>query len=306
VNGTPDQQRARLLLYHDQIKVGLAGNLRDYTFTDRTGATVRGSQVDYNGQPAGYAADPSETITYVDAHDNETLFDILQYKLPQPTSMADRVRMNTVALATTALAQGPSFWHAGNDILRSKSLDRNSFNSGDWFNRVDWTYRTSTWGSGLPPRGDNESKWDFMRPLLSDPALLPPEPAIRAAHDRALDLLRIRFSSPLFRLGAAGLIQQRVAFPTGGPTQTPGVIVMTLDDRTGPDLDPHYEGLVVVFNASPSPTTQTLPALAGSAYTLHPIQVTGSDPAVRTSTYNPATGAFTVPPRTVAVFASRR
>ena len=30
VNGDADEQRARLLLYHDQIKVGLAGNLRDY------------------------------------------------------------------------------------------------------------------------------------------------------------------------------------------------------------------------------------------------------------------------------------
>ena len=39
------------------------------------GTTVRGSEVDYNGQPAGYAAEPGETITYVDAHDNETLFD---------------------------------------------------------------------------------------------------------------------------------------------------------------------------------------------------------------------------------------
>ena len=41
--------------------------------------------------------------------------------------MADRVRMNTVALSTVALAQGPSFWHAGTDLLRSKSLDRNTF-----------------------------------------------------------------------------------------------------------------------------------------------------------------------------------
>ena len=79
--------------------------------------------------------------------------------------------MNTVALATTALAQSPSFWHAGADLLRSKSLDRNSYDSGDWFNRIDWTATESTWGSGLPRRGDNESKWDFMRPLLADPAL---------------------------------------------------------------------------------------------------------------------------------------
>ena len=65
--------------------------------------------------------------------------------------MADRVRMNTIALATTALAQSPSFWHAGNDLLRSKSLDRNSYDSGDWFNRIDWSGRESTFGSGLPP-----------------------------------------------------------------------------------------------------------------------------------------------------------
>ena len=86
----------------------------------------RGDAVDYNGHPAGYADQPDEVITYVDAHDNETLFDALTYKLPAATPMADRVRMNTVSLATTALAQTPSFWHAGADLLRSKSLDRNS------------------------------------------------------------------------------------------------------------------------------------------------------------------------------------
>ncbi len=99
VNGTPDEQKARLLLAQDLIKVGLTGNLKDYTFVDRTGAQVTGAQVDYNGQPAGYTADPQEAITYVDAHDNETLYDALAYKLPQSTSMADRVRMQTLSLA---------------------------------------------------------------------------------------------------------------------------------------------------------------------------------------------------------------
>ncbi len=295
-NGTPAEQKARLLLYHDQIKVGLAGNLRDYRFVDRTGATVTGSQVDYNGQPAGYAADPSETITYVDAHDNETLFDVLQYKLPQATTMAARVRMNTVALSTTALAQSPSFWHAGADLLRSKSLDRNSYNSGDWFNRIDWTREESTWGSGLPPSEDNASKWPFMRPLLADPALEPRAADIRAAGDRAAELLRIRFSSPLFRLGSAREIQRRVSFPTGGPDQTPGVIVMAIEGR---------ESIVVVFNASPLPTTQTVPALARRHYALHKVQARGGDPVVKASAYRASTGAFTVPGRTTAVFVDR-
>jgi pullulanase-type alpha-1,6-glucosidase len=298
VNGSPVDQRARLMLYQDQIKVGLAGNLRDYRFVNRDGVVVSGAEVDYNGQPAGYAADPSETITYVDAHDNETLFDVVQYKLPVSTSMSDRVRMNTVALATTALAQGPSFWHAGTDLLRSKSLDRNSYNSGDWFNRIDWTRRESTWGSGLPPRADNDSKWEYMRPLLSDPALEPGPRDITTAHRRALELLEIRFSSPLFRLGSAELVQQRVSFPPTGP----GVIVMHLDDRAGPDLDPHAEGIVVVFNASDEPTGQKVPGAAGARYRLHPAL---ADPVTRTATYDGRTGTFTVPPRTVAVFTTR-
>jgi pullulanase-type alpha-1,6-glucosidase len=284
---TPGEQE-RLLLYQDQIKVGLAGNLRDYRFVDRNGDTVTGSEVDYNGQPAGYAAEPDETITYVDAHDNETLFDILQYKLPRETSMADRVRMNTVALSTVALAQGPSFWHAGTDLLRSKSLDRNSFNSGDWFNRVDWSYEDSAWGSGLPPRADNEDKWDIMRPLLADPDLEPTPAAIRAARDRAAELLRIRFSSPLFRLGSAREIQRKVGFPAGGP----GVIVMAIDNR-----------IVVVFNATPDPTTQRIPSLAGRRFELHEVQARGGDTVVKRS--RAPRGEFTVPGRTTAVFVSR-
>jgi pullulanase-type alpha-1,6-glucosidase len=288
VNGTPEEQLARLLLYQDQIKVGLAGNLRDYRFVDRNGDTVTGSQVDYNGQPAGYASEPDETITYVDAHDNETLFDVLQYKLPPATPMADRVRMNTVALSTTALAQGPSFWHAGTDLLRSKSLDRNSYNSGDWFNRIDWAYDDSTWGSGLPPRDDNVSKWEFMRPLLADPALEPSPADVRAARDRAAELLRIRFSSPLFRLGSAREIQRRVSFPAGGP----GVIVMAIDDR-----------IVVVFNATPDTTMQTIPSLDRRRFELHEVQARGGDPVVKAS--RASRGTFTVPARTTAVFVSR-
>ena len=296
-NGATDQQLNRLLLYQDQIKVGLAGNLRDYTFVDRTGATVTGADVDYNGQPAGYAADPSEVITYVDAHDNETIFDALTYKLPAPTSMADRVRMNLLALSTTALGQTPSFWHAGADILRSKSLDRNSYNSGDWFNRVDWSYQESTFGSGLPPRVDNESKWAYMVPLLSNPALKPGPADISAAHAGAMDLLRLRFSSPLLRLGSAELIQQRVAFPIGGPDQTPGVIVMTIDDVGGSDLDADRERLVVVWNATPS--SQIVNVTGAGSLVLHPVQVSGSDDVVKQTTVGADT--VTVPARTVAV-----
>jgi hypothetical protein len=60
-----------------------------------------------------------------------------------------------------------------------------------------------------------------------------------------------------------------------------------------------------VFNATPDEQVQTVPDLAGEAYTLHPVQAGGADPVVRTAGYDAATGAFTVPARTVAVFVTR-
>src|SRR6185369_7479598 len=53
--GTPAEQRAKLLHVTDWIRVGMAGNLRDYTLVDAAGRTVTGAGVDYYGQPAGYA-----------------------------------------------------------------------------------------------------------------------------------------------------------------------------------------------------------------------------------------------------------
>ena len=305
VNGSAEKQREALLLNQDRIKVGLTGNLRDYRFVDRTGKTVTGADVDYNNQPTGYTTDPQESVNYVEAHDNETLYDALAFKLPSDTPMADRIRMQTLALSTTALSQGVSFWHAGGEILRSKSLDRNSYDSGDWFNELDYSYQTNGFGRGLPPRRDNESKWGFMRPLLADPGLKPDQRQIRTAKRQARALLEIRESSPLFHLGTAELVQQKVSFPVGGPEQTPGVIVLRIDDTVGPDVDPRLKGLVVVFNASDETTTQTLAATAGSRFRLHPVQADGSDRVVRTASHHRRSGEFTVPARTVAVFTQR-
>ncbi|HLN78015.1 MAG TPA: pullulanase-type alpha-1,6-glucosidase [Nocardioidaceae bacterium] len=296
VNGTDAEQKKRLLHLEDLIKLGLAGNLAGFTFTDSSGKQVAGRDVDYNGSPAGYAEDPSETVSYVDAHDNETLFDVLQMKLPVNTPMADRVRMNTVALSTTALSQGVVFWHAGTDILRSKSLDRNSYDSGDWFNRVDWTRNENTFGSGLPPETDNGAKWKYMQPLLAKSALRPGPADMDAAHAAAEELLRIRMSTPLFRLGTASAIQDKVSFPATDP----GVIAMHVDDTSGTDVDPALDGVLVVFNASPRATTV---AGVGAGWTLHEVQANGSDPVVKKS--SAGGGGVTVPARTTAVFVRR-
>ncbi|PRX06192.1 UNVERIFIED_ORG: pullulanase-type alpha-1,6-glucosidase [Actinomadura viridilutea] len=299
-NGTDAEQRARLLHAADQIKVGLTGNLRDYRFTASDGRSVTGAQIDYNGAPAGYTAAPREAVTYVDAHDNETLYDALAYKLPPSTPMADRVRMHVLSLSTALLSQGVPFVHAGTERLRSKSLDRNSYDSGDWFNRLLWDCRDGNgFGAGLPPAADNQDKWPYARPLLADPSLRPSCADIDAARARTGELLRIKDSSPLFSLPTADEVQRRLTFPLSGPGETPGVITMRLDGR---GLDPRWKSITVVFNATPSAQTQTVPALKGAAVTLHPVQAASADPVVRRSSFDPRTGTLHVPARTTAVF----
>ncbi|MFJ3716244.1 pullulanase-type alpha-1,6-glucosidase [Streptomyces sp. NPDC090057] len=288
-NGTEAEQKARLLHYQDLIKVGLSGNLAKYRFTDSAGKEVTGAEIDYNGAPAGYAAAPGDALAYVDAHDNESLFDALTYKLPKDTSASDRARMQVLAMATAALSQGPALSQAGTDLLRSKSLDRNSFDSGDWFNAIHWNCADGNgFGRGLPMAADNESKWPYAKPLLGTVKVGCPQ--ITGASAAYQDLLRIRTSEKAFSLGTAAQVQDRLSFPLSGKDETPGVITMRLGD------------LVVVFNATPQRQEQRIGALAGSHFRLHPAQAKGADPVVRTASFATGTGTFSVPARTVAVF----
>ncbi|MFE6734375.1 pullulanase-type alpha-1,6-glucosidase [Microbacterium sp. NPDC057650] len=302
---TPADQLTDLAHQTDLVKLGLAGNLRDFSFTGSDGKAVRGDQLDYRGAPAGYADQPDEVITYVDAHDNQTLYDLSTMKLPVGTPMADRVRMNTLQLATVAFAQTPAFWHAGTELLRSKSLDRNSYDSGDWFNRIDWTGTQSTFGSGLPPAADNKDKWGAMAPLLADPALKPGASDISAAEGAALDLLKVRKSVPLLRLGDAKLIEQKVSFPASGKDAAPGLIAMLIDDTVGKDADRKLDGALVVFNSSPAPMVQKLDGLSGRKFALNAVQAKGADAVAAKATWDARTGTVTIPARTAVVFVEK-
>jgi pullulanase-type alpha-1,6-glucosidase len=302
VPGTSAEQLAQLLLQSDQIRVGLAGNLADYSFIDRFGELVTGAEVDYNGAPAGYTRDPQEDISYVEAHDNQTLFDINILAAPQDTSLADRVRMQIIGLSTIIFGQGIPFIHAGSELLRSKSLDRDSYNSGDWFNALDFTFRRNGFGIGLPPAARNEGDWAVLKPFLADTSLKPGRTEIMLADAMTRDLLRIRYSSKLFRLRTAEDVQRRLQFWNTGPDQLPGLIVMSVSDRVDPDLDPRYERLVTLINANDGAQTIAIPALAGVRLHLHDIQRKSADRLVRTARYDWRTGTFYVPARTAVVF----
>jgi pullulanase len=297
----------QLLEASDLVRLALAGTAKEYQFLDCHGMLVTGAQLGYNGQPAGYSRDPIDVVNYISAHDNQTLFDNNQYKLPITTSMSDRVRVNNLGLALIALAQGIPFFHAGDDTLRSKSFDRNSFNSGDWFNRLDWTYQTNNFAVGLPPEWDNKEDWPIMETFLRNRSVKPGFHDIYSSHLYFKDLLRIRRSSSLFRLKAGEEVKDRVKFHNVGTNQQPALIVMVILDPQERMLDPEAKSIVVLFNADKIQKTFYLTEYVAVSLELHPIlQNSRADRVVREARYNAAIGRFIIPPRTTAVFIERR
>ncbi|MEP0807293.1 MAG: pullulanase-type alpha-1,6-glucosidase [Chloroflexota bacterium] len=294
-----EDQQITLNNYTDWIRLSLAGNLAGYELIRADGNKVPGRLISYNGSPAGYTDDPQENIVYVSAHDNHTLFDAVQVKAPAEATLQDRVRMNNLAVSVVMFSQGVPFFHAGDDLLRSKSFDPNSYNSGDWYNKLDWTYETNNFGVGLPIEGTGQ--WDIYKPLLADPKLVPSKTDITFASAVFREFLQIRKSSPLFRLQTADQVKRAVSFLNNGPQAVPGLIVMRLTDAD--NLDPNFSEIVVLFNARPEAVTFSDGLLAGE-YTLHPIQQASADEVVKQATY--AGGAFNVPARTTAVFVVER
>ncbi|MTW10864.1 DUF3372 domain-containing protein [Pseudoduganella eburnea] len=284
-----------LLAASDLVKVGLAGSIRSYRMQTFNGQTRELQAIVYGGnQPAGYASQPGEVVNYVENHDNQTLYDANVFKLPLSTTSTDRARVQMLAAAINAFSQGVAYYHAGFDILRSKSMDRNSFESGDWFNRLDWSYQTNNFGVGLPPAADNGKDYALMQPLLANRALQPAPADIAFARDTFRDLLRIRASSTLFRMRTAEDIKQRLHFLNTGPDQVATVVAARLDGSG-------YEGArfrTIAYFINVDKVEQAIVAKseAGKAYRLHPVQA-GSP-----GRYDAATGSFTIPPRTAIVF----
>lgn len=293
--------RRDLLHAADLARAGLAGTLRDYRTTLADGRVESLSALDYKGMEAGYASQPGEVVNYVENHDNPTLWDIHALKLPQDTSAAERARVQLLGAAFVAFSQGVPYFHAGMDVLRSKSLDRNSFDSGDWFNRLDWRYADNGFGAGLPPPQDNGKDWDRLRPVLRNAHAKPSPADIAWMRDAFRDLLRIRASTAMFRLRSAEDVQRRLAFRNVGPQQNPLVVAGHLD---GDGLPGAYAELMYLINVSPKPQSLLLPEEIGKAYVLHPVQAAAgaADARAKQARYVAKDGMFTVPGRTAVVF----
>jgi pullulanase len=297
-----NKSRNDLMWSADMIKVGLAGSLRNYVMTTHWNATIPLEQINYNGQPAGYVLDPQEVVNYVENHDNQTLFDNNVYKLPQNTSREDRARVQILGAAINSFSQGVSYFHAGVDTLRSKSMDRNSYNSGDWFNRLDWSYADNGFAAGAPPQSENGENWSVIKPLLTNPEIKPTSTEIRWARDAFKDLIKIRSSSRLFRMRSEDEIKQRLTFYNTGSDQVATVLAGHLDGRDYRGAN--YKDVLYFVNVDKVAQNITIPTQAGKRYRLHPVHTAydAADQRARSATYDMTNGQFNLPPRTAVVF----
>lgn len=90
---------------------------------------------------------PCQTVNYVEAHDNLTLWDKLYYT-NSTDSIEKRIKMDKLAAAMVYLAQGIPFIQAGQEFLRSKpfpggmAFDHNSYRSPDAINSLKWNRKS--------------------------------------------------------------------------------------------------------------------------------------------------------------------
>lgn len=79
---------------------------------------------------------PSQTINYVECHDNMTMWDKLIVSNEEKESILKR--RHRLATVMTLLSQGVPFLHAGQEFYRTKKGHENSYNAPDEINQIDW------------------------------------------------------------------------------------------------------------------------------------------------------------------------
>lgn len=264
-----DYLKASLCEHSDMIRLGMAANLKYYRFVDCHDTLRYGMDYDYNGAPAGYSTDPQEVINYVSKHDNQTLWDILMYKLPRGTTTENRVKFHNLALGIALLSQGVPFIHAGSERLRSKSMERDSYDSGDWYNRMpdkDDNY----WNQGLPREDKDGSNWELIKKIIADETTRPSQTNIAGANVFFKAMLNIRKSSKLFRLETGQDVIDRITYLNTGSAQIPGLIIQRISDEAPhDDIDDSHEVIIVAVN--PSGESVYFPVAEIGTYVLHPM-----------------------------------
>ncbi len=136
--------------FNDNIRDGLKGSV----FEEKENGFVNGKEnmedrikkgitagIDYDINSSTYQ-DPEQVLTYVEAHDNHTLWDKLELTNPDDSEEV-RKQMHKLSSSILLTSQGIPFLHAGQEFMRTKYGDHNSYKAPDSINQMDWLRRAT-------------------------------------------------------------------------------------------------------------------------------------------------------------------
>jgi len=134
------QKNKGFSVFNDNFRDAIKGNvfnikdlgyIQNGNYREKIMAGIKGSIDDFTSSPL-------ETINYVSCHDNNTLWDRINLSIPDE-SMENKIRMDKLAQAIIFISQGIPFIQSGEEFVRTKKGEENSYNLPDEINKIDWT-----------------------------------------------------------------------------------------------------------------------------------------------------------------------
>ena len=195
--GKGAQKGTRMAVFNDHIRNAIRGDLDGNTtgFATGPGGDATAIQRGVAGAIDDFTSEPTETVNYVSAHDNLTLWDKLLKVAPKESDSTRRA-MQKLSLGIVLTSQGIAFLHGGCDFCRTKKGNHNSYNSGDEVNAFDWNRKLQY-----------QDVFEYARGLIT----------LRKAH-------------PAFRMSDDEMVRKSIAF-----LDNAGVISFTINGATAKD-----------------------------------------------------------------------
>lgn len=108
---------------------------------------------------------PSQSINYVECHDNATSWDKMKDCCKDEVREI-RVKRQKLMIAVTLVAQGVPFLQSGQEFCRTKYGYHNTYNAPDNVNQIDWERKNrARGGRGIYPRLSAAAQADPCVPL---------------------------------------------------------------------------------------------------------------------------------------------
>jgi len=135
-----------IAVFNDVTRDGLKGSVFDTKaagYINGSAAAGTANQVLFglqgggSGAVSGWSVPDNMVVNYMSSHDNHTLWDKLTLSCPDAADGEKRA-MNALGAAAVLLGRGIPFFLAGEELLRSKDGDGNSYRSSDAVNNLDW------------------------------------------------------------------------------------------------------------------------------------------------------------------------